>query len=196
MIVSAQSQSPMSHPSKPHSRRTFLRRATKLIALGGLSQLARSAAASLANARALSFSHTHTGEQLSLVYAIGNDYVPASLTTLNHFLRDHYSGEVGVLDPRLFDLLFRVQRELGNGNPFEVISGYRSPQTNSMLRHTRGGGVAKHSLHMDGKAIDLRIAGTSLADLRDAAISLHEGGVGYYESAQFVHIDTGRFRTW
>lgn len=185
----------MPHPEPP-PRRAFLRRTTRLLAAAGLAPLARPAGAQAGGARALAFSHTHTGEHLALVYAIGENYLPESLEKLNHFLRDHYTGAIGVLDPELFDLLHRVQRELGNDNPFQVISGYRSPLTNAMLRRTRGGGVARHSLHMDGKAIDLRLAGTALADLRDAAIALRRGGVGYYESEQFVHLDTGRFRTW
>ncbi|SOY86571.1 conserved hypothetical protein, DUF882, COG3108; putative exported protein [Cupriavidus taiwanensis] len=152
--------------------------------------------AGLPDARTLAFDHTHTGERVSLVYAVGDRFVPDALTTLNGFLRDHYSGKVGTIDPQLFDLLFQVRRELGTDKPFQVISGYRSPATNSRLRNSRGGGVAKHSLHMDGKAIDIRLAGVSLADVRDAAKSLQRGGVGYYETDQFVHIDTGRVRYW
>ncbi|NUT17351.1 MAG: DUF882 domain-containing protein [Cupriavidus sp.] len=157
---------------------------------------ANQALAGLPDARTLAFDHTHTGERVSLVYAVGDRFVPEALTTLNGFLRDHYSGKVGTIDPQLFDLLFQVRRELGTDKPFQVISGYRSPATNSRLRNSRGGGVAKHSLHMDGKAIDIRLAGVSLADVRDAAKSLQGGGVGYYETDQFVHIDTGRVRYW
>ncbi|SOZ15222.1 conserved hypothetical protein, DUF882, COG3108; putative exported protein [Cupriavidus taiwanensis] len=157
---------------------------------------ANQALAGLPDARTLAFDHTHTGERVSLVYAVGERFVPEALTTLNGFLRDHYSGKVGTIDPQLFDLLFQVRRELGTDKPFQVISGYRSPATNSRLRNSRGGGVAKHSLHMDGKAIDIRLAGVSLADVRDAAKSLQRGGVGYYESDQFVHLDTGRVRYW
>ncbi|NOV23114.1 DUF882 domain-containing protein [Cupriavidus necator] len=188
------------------ARRRFLHTTGTLALAAGLMPLApRRAQASLPanqslaglpNARTLAFDHTHTGERVSLVYAVGDRFVPDALTTLNGFLRDHYSGKVGTIDPQLFDLLFQVRRELGTDQPFQVISGYRSPATNSRLRSTRGGGVAKHSLHMDGKAIDIRLAGVSLADVRDAAKSLQGGGVGYYESDQFVHIDTGRVRYW
>ena len=153
-------------------------------------------AAAAERARRLSFHHLHTLESTALVYARGDQYVPAALTHLNHFLRDHYSGEVGPMDPQLFDLLHRVQQALGTQQPFEVISGYRSPGTNATLRSTREGGVAKHSLHMDGKAIDVRLPGVPLADLRDAARSLRGGGVGFYPREQFVHIDTGRVRHW
>jgi uncharacterized protein YcbK (DUF882 family) len=118
------------------------------------------------------------------------------LATLNRFLRDHYTGEVGTIDPHLFDLLHGVQRELGAGQAFQVISGYRCPATNATLKATRGGGVASHSLHMDGKAIDVRLPGIALGDLRDAALSLRGGGVGYYQREQFVHVDTGRVRRW
>ncbi|MNS95832.1 Peptidase M15 [compost metagenome] len=101
-----------------------------------------------------------------------------------------------MIDPQLFDLLFQVRRELGTSEPFQVISGYRSPATNSRLRNSRGGGVARHSLHMDGKAIDIRVAGVPLGDLRDAAKTLKGGGVGFYQGEQFVHLDTGRVRYW
>lgn len=179
-----------------HPRRIFLRHSAKLVAASALLPFFRNATAALPDARTLSFFHTHTGEHLSLVYAVGEKLLPEALGTLNRFLRDHYSGAVGSIDPNLFDLLFRLRRELGGNKPFEVISGFRSPVTNARLRETRGGGVAKHSLHMDGRAIDLRLAGTSLADVRDAAISLRQGGVGYYQTEQFVHVDTGRVRSW
>jgi uncharacterized protein YcbK (DUF882 family) len=188
------------------ARRRFLHTTGTLALAAGLMPLAprralasvptHQALAGLPDARTLAFDHTHTGERVSLVYAVGDRFVPEALTTLNGFLRDHYSGTVGTIDPQLFDLLFQVRRELGTDRPFQVISGYRSPATNSRLRNTRGGGVAKHSLHMDGKAIDIRLAGVSLADVRDAAKSLQGGGVGFYESEQFVHIDTGRVRYW
>ncbi|MGH8790263.1 MAG: YcbK family protein [Cupriavidus necator] len=179
------------------ARRRFLHTAGGLALAAGLMPLApRQALASLPDARTLAFDHTHTGERVSLVYAVGERFVPEALTTLNGFLRDHYSGKVGMIDPQLFDLLFQLRRELGTDQPFQVISGFRSPATNSRLRNSRGGGVAKHSLHMDGKAIDIRVAGVPLADVRDAAKSLQGGGVGFYESDQFVHIDTGRVRYW
>jgi len=130
------------------------------------------------------------------VYAGEQGYRPQALGALNHFLRDHYTGEVGAIDPGVFELLYRVQREFGGTRTFEVISGYRCPATNGRLRETRGGGVARHSLHMEGRAIDVRLPGVSLADLRDAAQSLRVGGVGFYPREQFVHLDTGRVRSW
>jgi uncharacterized protein YcbK (DUF882 family) len=140
--------------------------------------------------------HTHTRERIELVYAVGHDYVTAALGSLNRFLRDHYSGEVGVMDPQLYELLHGVRQLLGTERAFEVISGYRCPATNQKLRETRGGGVAKQSLHLQGRAIDVRLPGVPLAELRDAALSLRAGGVGYYPGSQFVHIDTGRVRAW
>jgi uncharacterized protein YcbK (DUF882 family) len=181
-----------------HSRRIFLRNSARLVMGGMMLPFAQKAMANLApaNARSLAFRHTHTGERISLVYAIDDHYVPDSLTALNRFLRDHYSGEVGSIDPQLFDLLHRLQLTLGRDDPFHVISGYRCAETNQTLKATRGGGVAKRSLHMDGKAIDIRLPGVPLADVRDAALELKLGGVGYYQRDQFVHIDTGRVRHW
>ena len=184
----------MSHsPSHPH-RRFFLRRVAQAAALAGVG--ARSALAAQPDARRLAFDHTHTGERLDIVYALGERYLPDALTTLNRFLRDHYTGQVGLIDPQLFDLLHRLTVELGSREPFQVISGYRCPATNATLKATRGGGVASHSLHMDGKAIALRLPSVPLAHLRDAALGLRAGGVGFYQREQFVHVDTGRVRHW
>ena len=179
-----------------HSRRLFLRHAVSIAAAGAMLPLARPALASLPNARRLDFDHTHTGERLSVVYAVGDQFVPEALETLNHFLRDHYSGEVGRIDPQLFELLFRTRSELGTNQPFQVISGYRCAATNSHLRNSRGGGVARKSLHMEGKAIDIRIPGVPLTDIRDSAMAQQGGGVGFYPGERFVHLDTGRVRYW
>jgi uncharacterized protein YcbK (DUF882 family) len=196
-----------------HDRRQFLRKAVSLTAGGVALPFAGAAAAaypqrSLQSAstglvagseqRVLAFNHTHTRERIDLAYAVNDQYVPDALKTLNRFLRDHYSGTVGQMDPQLFDLLHQVRHVLGGKSmpAFEVISGYRCPETNNHLRNSRSGGVAKRSLHMEGKAIDVRLPGVPLAELRDAAISLEAGGVGYYPSEQFVHIDTGKVRRW
>lgn len=181
------------------SRRFFLHRSAQAVMLGGALGLAgRSARASTPRLRSLALDHTHTRERIDLVYASGEHYVPQALGSLNHFLRDHYSGDVGRIDPQLFDLLHDVRQALGSEVPltYQIISGYRSPLTNARLRSTRSGGVAKQSLHMEGKAIDVRLPGVPLAELRDAALSLKAGGVGYYPHDQFVHIDTGRVRSW
>jgi uncharacterized protein YcbK (DUF882 family) len=180
------------------TRRQFLHRAAgaAAVALPLVAPSAR-AAASLPAERRLSLVHTHTRERIDLTYAEGGRYVSAALATLERFLRDHYSGAVGRIDPQLYDLLHRVQRELGaDERMVEIVSAYRSPATNARLRETRGGGVARHSLHLEGRALDLRLPGVSLEDLRDAARSLAAGGVGYYAREKFVHLDTGRVRTW
>ncbi|MFZ5487602.1 MAG: YcbK family protein [Pseudomonadota bacterium] len=183
-------------PFTPHPTRRRLLGLGRWLLAGAVLPQAPRAFASVPDARQLSFHHTHTGERLALVYAIDDQFVPEALFSLNHFLRDHYSGAIGSMDPQLFNLLHLVRQELGTQQPFEVISGYRSPATNNTLRGTRGGGVAKHSLHMVGKAIDVRLPGVPLTELRDAALSLRQGGVGFYPSEQFVHLDTGPVRRW
>jgi uncharacterized protein YcbK (DUF882 family) len=145
--------------------------------------------------RALSFIHTHTGERLAVDYFANGAYVPDALTTVNHFLRDFRTGDVHPIDPGLLDLLHNLTGFTGSVRPFQVISGYRSPATNEMLRH-RSEGVAAGSLHMQGQAIDIRLADVPLDALRRAALSARRGGVGYYPASDFVHVDTGRVRTW
>ena len=176
-------------------RRRFLKHSAGLAAASVLTA-ARNAKANVADARDLSMFHTHTHERIELVYAVAQGYVPDALDSLNRFLRDHYTGEIGRIDPRLFDLLHQVRQLVGGTRAFEVISGYRCAATNATLRATRGGGVASRSLHMEGRAIDVRLPGVALDDLRDAALSLQAGGVGFYPDQQFVHIDTGRVRRW
>jgi uncharacterized protein YcbK (DUF882 family) len=189
----------MSIPDHP-ARRSFMRQATLATGAAALAGLgcgpALSSPPGAAGERALDFVHTHTGEKIGLVFAVGREYVQDSLAALNRFLRDHYTGEVGRIDPQLFDLLHRVRGLVGARAPFEVISGYHCQDTNQRLRATGGGGVARRSLHMDGRAIDVRLPGVKLADLRDAALALKGGGVGYYARDRFVHLDTGRVRAW
>ena len=145
--------------------------------------------------RTLHFYNLHTGESANLIYWEKGQYIPESLAEINHVLRDFRTGQVEAIDPKLLDLLHRVNAKLGAAQPFHVISGFRSPVSNAMLEETTTG-VAKHSLHMDGKAIDVRIPGIELTSLRRAGLVLHEGGVGYYPSSNFVHLDTGRPRFW
>jgi len=146
----------------------------------------------------LRFYHTHTGERLNVVYRRGGQYIPEALDELDHFLRDHRTGDVRHFDPRLFDLLYDLTASLGDfGGEIDVICGYRTPWSNEFLRarspHT---GVARHSLHMQAEAIDIRLPGIPTSDLREAALRLHRGGVGYYRSSDFVHVDVGRVRHW
>lgn len=146
--------------------------------------------------RTLDLGHLHTGEQLRGVeYFSGGMYLPDALAEVNHHLRDWRTDEVHPIDPALLDLLYDLARATGTSRPFQVISGYRSPTTNALLRK-RSSGVAASSLHMRGKAIDIRLADVPLARLRSAAQSLRRGGVGYYPASDFVHVDTGRVRTW
>jgi uncharacterized protein YcbK (DUF882 family) len=145
--------------------------------------------------RALAFVHTHTGESGRVVYWADGDYVPEGLGALKRLLRDHYSDEEHAIDPRLLDLLHRLHGVVDAREPFHVISGYRSPATNATLA-ARSGGVATRSLHMRGEAIDVRLPGCELTTLRDAALALRAGGVGYYGGPSFVHVDVGRVRRW
>lgn len=145
--------------------------------------------------RNLRFSHTHTGEHLSVDYFSAGEYLPDALSTVNHFLRDFRTGDVHDIDPGLLDLLHHLQGQTESSRPFQVISGYRSPRTNAMLRqHSEG--VAAGSLHLQGQAIDIRLADVPLAKLRAAALAAKRGGVGFYPASDFVHVDTGRVRYW
>jgi uncharacterized protein YcbK (DUF882 family) len=145
--------------------------------------------------RSLAFSHTHTGEALTVPYAQGETYFPDALRALDHLLRDFRTGETHSIEPRLFDQLHDLATITSTRAPFQVISGYRSETTNRELREASRG-VASHSLHLEGRAIDIRLADVKLDDLRDAALSLKAGGVGYYPGSAFVHVDTGRVRRW
>jgi len=140
--------------------------------------------------------HTHTNEQIDLVYRRGDAYLPDSIDRLDRFLRDHRTGSIYRFDPRLFDLLHDLAYSIGRPEPkIDIICGYRSPRSNEYLRQTTSG-VAAHSLHMQGEAIDIRIPGIPMSKLRDVALSLHRGGVGFYAKSEFVHVDVGRVRRW
>ena len=145
--------------------------------------------------RALSFYNTHTGEGMKTVYWNQGTYVPEALADINYILRDYRTGEMKEIDTDLLDLLFAIHRKLESTAPFDIISGYRSPETNSLLNMTSNG-VVKNSLHIHGMAIDIRLPGHELKVLRRAAIDLQRGGVGYYPSSDFVHVDVGRIRYW
>ena len=149
------------------------------------------------DARAVRLVHLHTHEKLELPLLPAPLQRPSLLATVNRFLRDHYSGAQGRMDPGLLDQLRSLQLLLAPGSgTIEVISGFRSAQTNERLRRRGGGGVASRSLHLEGRALDLRVPGVPLAALRDAALELRAGGVGFYPASDFVHIDTGRVRRW
>jgi len=140
--------------------------------------------------------HTHTQEQIDVVYRVGDSYVPEALDKLNYFLRDHRTGNVKAYDPYEFDLLHDLLSAVGKPDgEIDIICGYRTPWSNEFLR-SHSHGVAEHSQHMLAKAIDIRVPGVSTADLRDAALALHRGGVGYYASSAFVHVDVGPVRRW
>ncbi|WP_260295212.1 DUF882 domain-containing protein [Sedimenticola hydrogenitrophicus] len=145
--------------------------------------------------RALALHHLHTGERSRVTYWAEGAYLRDGLQEINHLLRDHRTGDQHKMDPQLFDLLYQVQARIGCRGEFHIISGYRSPKTNRMLRNNSGG-VAKRSLHMDGKALDIRLSGCDIKQLHRAAKSLKAGGVGLYTQSNFVHVDTGRVRYW
>lgn len=184
---------PRDCPVARGTRRGFIR------GLAGLSLIAAASPTRLLadtrSERILSFAHTHTREHLTVPYFADGEYLADGLARLDHLLRDHRTAEEHTIDPGLFDLLNDLKLTTGTREPFQVISGYRSPRTNAKLRRA-GRGVAKRSLHMDGKAIDVRLADVRSSILRDAALELRRGGVGYYRRSDFVHVDTGRFRTW
>jgi uncharacterized protein YcbK (DUF882 family) len=180
------------------SRRDFLRRtafAAPALLLGDQAFAAAGNLAASLPSRALSFHHTHTGENLTAEYFSRGAYVPEALAAINHHLRDFRTGEEHLIDPVLLDLLHRLTAATETTKPFQVISGFRSPKTNQMLRE-KSTGVAASSLHMAGKAIDLRLADVPLPALRAAALDLKGGGVGFYPESNFVHVDTGRVRRW
>lgn len=177
---------------KPSDYTNARRRLLKGFALAPFG-LARAPAALAAADRALAFRHTHTGERLEIVYFSRGEYLPAALARVDWLLRDFRTGDVRTMDRRLLDALHTLSAS--SGSAIEVISGYRSPKTNAQL-HKASSGVAVHSLHLEGRAIDVRLPGMHTAKLRDAALALGVGGVGYYPKSDFVHLDTGRVRHW
>jgi len=178
-------------------KRRELLRGGLALATGGLALAGAGTALAFpeADVRRLGFNNLHTNELLDVAYWENGAYVPDALDAVNTVLRDYRCGEVHEIDPHLLDLLVLLSGKLESKGRFEVISGYRSPATNAML-HDLSGEVAVHSLHMEGQAIDMRLPVVDLANLRDAAISLGLGGVGYYPTSDFVHADVGRVRTW
>lgn len=185
-----------------HSRRRFLSGLALYCGTGAalVAGRARSAVDSsqllaASEQRSLSLLHTHTGERLQADYFDSGQYQPECLEQVNHFLRDFRTGDVHPIDPALLDILFGLQVLTERKSVFEVISGYRSPATNDMLRRTSEG-VAQHSMHLVGRAIDVRLEGFPTPRLATLARSLGRGGVGFYQASDFVHVDTGRVRFW
>lgn len=168
----------------------FLASATPLVMMSKAS-----AAVNYGGTYSVALKHAHTGESFSGVYRVGNRYLPESFEKLNYVLRDFRTGDIFPMDPRVVDIISAVQAKTRTGRPLEVLSGYRSPKTNNMLRHETSG-VAKNSMHLYGQAIDFRIDGFNTGRLRKVAMGMKAGGVGYYPRSDFVHVDTGKIRYW
>jgi len=145
--------------------------------------------------RTLAVYNVHTDESLNATYWEGGEYIPGALHEINYLFRDFRANETKAIDPRLLDVLYDLRLLTDSSKPISLVSGYRSYATNAMLA-AQSEGVARHSMHIEGKASDIHIAGVELADLRRAALSLGAGGVGYYPRSNFVHVDTGRVRRW
>jgi len=177
------------------NRRQFVTRAAALCGFLGSATSLPVLGATSSPTRSLRFVHTHTGETLTAPYFDGGVYSDSCLIKVNSLLRDFRTGESHQIDPSLLDILYDLQTLANHDAPFEVISGYRSPKTNAML-HTHSSGVAEHSQHLLGKAIDVRLSGYSTRVLSAHARSLSRGGVGFYASSDFVHVDTGNVRFW
>jgi uncharacterized protein YcbK (DUF882 family) len=180
-------------------RRQFLVHAARAVPLVAVASLPLRAVAEALPSReracSLTLLNTHTCESLCAAYRLGSEFDRDALARFSHLLRDHRDGSERPIDPPLFDILHDLAWRLGVDPHFEVISGYRSPETNALL-HERSSGVASRSLHMDGKAIDVRLAGVKTRHLYDAALNLGRGGCGYYGKSDFTHLDTGRVRHW
>lgn len=178
------------------SRRGFL----KLIGYGSLLTLGAAAAAKVEaqtslSSKTLALQHVHTGEKLKLTYFEQGHYIDEALQEINYLLRDYHNDDVHPIDPALLDQLYDLKLMLRINQPFYLSSGYRSPDTNAALRYMCRC-TARHSLHMQGRAVDFHVKGVATRKLRNAALAMHRGGVGYYKRAGFIHLDTGDFRSW
>ncbi len=196
LVPTAQARKPAAHA---HSRLHFLAHALLDVALPdvGIVPSPEDAPPGEGEKYEIKLMHSHTGDMVSVVYRIGNTYVPEALDQLNQFLRDSHNEEVNQYDPRTFDLLHTMLAKLGKPDAaIDVLSGYRSQETNDELRASGTTNAAEHSQHIVAKAVDLRLPGVPAPLLRDAALSLNAGGVGYYPKSQFVHVDVGPVRKW
>jgi uncharacterized protein YcbK (DUF882 family) len=171
--------------------KSFLKTALLLFSMTAVSTLS----GNTGGERVLKFFHTHTGDSLKVVYFRQGEYDQEAFDQLRVFMADWRNGKQHDLDPQLMDILWQLQQINGSTKSWEVISAYRSPETNAMLS-SRSSGVAKNSQHLLGTALDVRLRGVDLKVLRDNARSLKLGGVGYYARSNFVHVDTGRVRYW
>ncbi len=187
-------ESAESHDSTDFSRRNLLRCSAAALTSAVLPQVIQ-ASSNITSDRTLDFINLHTNEKLSCCYWSNGTYELHSLTEINYILRDHRAEEIYEIDHSLLDLLYMLRETSGSQAPFHIISAYRSPKTNERLR-SGSSGVAKRSLHMQGKAIDIRLPDIELTQLRDTAVALQAGGVGYYAKSNFLHVDIGRPRTW
>lgn len=177
------------------SRRAFLTRSAAAAASLSLIPTAQTLAKTFGRERMLSFHNTNTGEEFSITCSPEEHYDASLLTHFNNFLRDHHANLVRDMDPGLIDLLYAISAFTGSTGTFQVLSGYRSPETNQMLK-SQGHNVADHSFHIEGKAIDLRMTDVDIRTIQRVALALQQGGVGYYGRSNFVHVDTGPIRAW
>lgn len=178
------------------SRRRFLKNMAygSLLALAGTDSVS-AAVRHVHSHKALALQNLHTGDKLKLTYFERGRYIKDALSEINYLLRDYHNDAVHPIDPVLLDQLYDLRLSLGVNKPFHIVSGYRSPMTNARMRRKHSG-VAKRSLHMQGRAIDIQIEGVDTRTIRNAALAMRRGGVGYYQRSGFVHLDTGNFRTW
>jgi len=189
-VAPAWANSPASGATQYQSIDELLARQATTGAAGGLRETTTQHAV-----RRISLLNLHTDERCSVVYSEAGQRIPDALGEVNKVLRDFRTGEVHPIDPRLLDLMADLAVELDTTTPFHIISGYRSSKTNAML-NGKSSGVATKSLHMQGMAVDIRVPGRQLTKVRDTALSMKRGGVGYYAKSDFVHVDVGRVRRW
>ena len=177
-------------------RRDFLRLSAAGLVAAALFDPMEALAAAQRPVRQLAFLNTHTGERIKAEYWVKGRYQKDALKAINRVMRDHRTGSVHKMDPRLLDLMFTMQSRLGNKGPFHLVSAYRSPQTNAAMHESDPSGVARRSFHVQGKAVDIRLPNQSLSNLYKVALRMRAGGVGYYPESNFVHVDVGPVRRW
>ncbi len=182
-------------PAGAISRRSFLTRSSLAAAGALLLPSARSAASILGTERTLNFHNVHTEEELSIRCCPEQEYDRETRLRFSSLLRDHHADEMREMDPGLIDIFFALSAFTGSTGTIKILSGYRSPETNGWLRRFSHG-VAEHSMHIEGKAVDIRMDDVSIREIRQAGLALAMGGVGYYPRSGFVHLDTGRIRHW